>query len=187
MISWAQFKVNFEGKESKAFEDLAYLLFCTKYGQNDGIIRNFNQKGIETNPIEIGDECIGFQAKFYDTPLSKHKKQLIDSIYNAKSSFPKLSKIEFYINKDFGQNKKNNNKPKYLLDIENIANENDIKIEWILRGQLEIILSQPENKWIHDKFFGKEKSSLDFIIVCYFLQCLVICGTVTKKSRGGSL
>lgn len=122
MISWAQFKLNFEGKESKAFEDLAYLLFCTKHGQTEGIDRYFNQKGIETVPIEIDDECVGFQAKFYDTPLSKHKKELIDSIINAKSSFPKLSKIEFYINKDFGQNNKNNvNKPKYRLDIEKVA------------------------------------------------------------------
>lgn len=164
MISWAQFKVNFEGKESKAFEDLAYLLFCSKYNIEDGLFRYVNQKGIETNPIEFDGECIGFQAKFFRGRISENKDKLIDSIKKAKSSFPKLSKIVFYINQDFTQStKKNTNKPIALLDIEKVANENKVKIEWVLKSHLERILADPENKWIYDQFFGKEKSILDFI------------------------
>ncbi len=164
MVSWAHFKVNFEGKESKAFEELAYLLFCSKYNIKEGIFRYKNQKGIETNPIKIDGECIGFQAKFYGGRISENKNDLIDSIKKAKSSFPKLSKIVFYINKDFSQStKKNMNKPQALLDIEDVAKKNNVKIEWVLKSHLERILLDPENKWIYDKFFRKEKSILDFI------------------------
>lgn len=63
MVDWAQFNVKNEGKESVAFEEMIYLLFCTKYGRKEGISGYFNQRGIEKEPIKVNDECIGFQAK----------------------------------------------------------------------------------------------------------------------------
>ena len=58
MVDWAQFKINNYEKETTAFEEMIYLLFCSKYGREDGIFSYVNQPGIETEPIEIDGECI---------------------------------------------------------------------------------------------------------------------------------
>lgn len=164
MVDWAQFNVKNEGKESKAFEEMIYLLFCTKYGKKEGIFGYFNQRGIEKEPIKVNDECIGFQAKFYKTKLSDHTSDLIKSIKCAKRDYPDLSKIEFYINKEYGQGHKNvNNKPIEQEKVEKCAKKNGIQIDWYLKSQLDVILFQPENQKIHDKFFGNEKTFLNYI------------------------
>jgi len=112
MVDWAQFNVKNEGNESKAFEEMIYLLFCEKYDKKEGIFGYFNQRGIEKRPIKVDDECIGFQAKFYETKLSDHTSDLKESIRLAKRDYPDLSKIEFYINKEYGQGRKNgDNRP----------------------------------------------------------------------------
>lgn len=164
MVDWAQFNVKNEGKESVAFEEMIYLLFCTKYGRKEGISGYFNQRGIEKEPIKVNDECIGFQAKFYETKLSDNTPDLKKSIRLAKRDYPNITKIEFYINKEYGQGHKNaNNKPVEQDKVEKYAKENGIKIDWYFKGQLDVILFQPENQKIHDKFFGNEKSFLDYI------------------------
>mgnify|MGYP000644895145 CR=1 FL=1 len=82
----------------------------------------------------------------------------------CKKRYPNISKIEFYINVEYGQGRKNgSNKPLEQIKVEKYANERGIKIKWYLKGQLDVILFQPENQRIHDKFFGKEKSFLDYI------------------------
>ena len=164
MVDWAQFNVKNEGKESKAFEEMIYLLFCEKYDKKEGIFGYFNQRGIEKRPIKVDDECIGFQAKFYETKLSDHTSDLKESIRLAKRDNPDLSKIEFYINKEYGQGRKNgDNRPDEQIKVENYAKSKGVKIEWYLKSRFDVILFQPENQRIHDKFFGKEKSFLDYI------------------------
>ena len=41
MVDWAQFNVKNEGNESKAFEEMIYLLFCAKYDRKEGIFGHF--------------------------------------------------------------------------------------------------------------------------------------------------
>ena len=48
-----------------AFEQLCYAIVCRIYNQGSGVLRYFNQKYIETDPIVCGKEIIGFQAKFW--------------------------------------------------------------------------------------------------------------------------
>ena len=74
-INWNNFKVKFNEKEQKAFEDLCYLLFCDEFNQKFGIASYLNQAGIETEPIQVNGEWIGFQAKFYETKISDNKKR----------------------------------------------------------------------------------------------------------------
>ena len=96
MVDWSQFERNNYEKESTAFEQMIYLLFCSKYNCKEGIFAHVNQPGIETDPIEINGECIGFQAKYYGDKLSNHTKELIKTIETSKKKYPKLTKIEIY-------------------------------------------------------------------------------------------
>jgi len=80
--NWNNFKAKFSENPQSNFEWFCYLLFCKEFKQDKGIFRYKNQSAIETNPVEIGNEVIGWQAKFYDTPLSKHKKEILETLEN---------------------------------------------------------------------------------------------------------
>lgn len=164
MVDWAQFERNNYEKETTAFEEMIYLLFCSKYGLKEGIFGYVNQPGIEREPVEINGECIGFQAKYYTDRLSNHTDELINTIEISKRRYPNITKIEIYTNSQYGPGKGTGNKPQSQINVENFAKKNDIKIDWFVKTNLDEILSLKENKSIHDKFFGKEKSSFDYII-----------------------
>ena len=101
-INWNIFKAKFNGKEQSSFEWLCFLLFCKEFKKHIGISRFKNQAGVETNPININGEKVGWQAKFYDTKLSGHKEDFITTINMAKNRHPEINKIIFYTNQDFG-------------------------------------------------------------------------------------
>ena len=69
------------------------------------IFRFKNQSAIETNPIESEKKVIGWQAKFYDVPLSRKKEDLLSSIKKAKDDYPKITNLIFYTNQEWGQYK----------------------------------------------------------------------------------
>ena len=128
-INWSNFKAKFNGKEQANFQWLCNLLFCEEYNHPLGISRYENHAGIETDPIKVGQEVIGWQAKFYENELSKHKDELIASIDTAKTRHPDLTKIVFYLNQDFGQHKKKTD-PQYKLDVDEHAKKKSVSIIW---------------------------------------------------------
>ena len=83
-LNWDIFRAKFNENPHSNFEWFCYLLFCREYKQGNGIFRYKNQSAIETNPVEIGNEVIGWQAKFYETPLSNHKNEVLETLEKAK-------------------------------------------------------------------------------------------------------
>jgi len=122
--NWHTFKANFSENPQSNFEWFCYLLFCKEFKQDKGVFRYKNQSAIETNPVETGDEVIGWQAKFYETSLSKHKKEILETLERARRDYPKITKIIFFIhaNKEWAQNK--GRKPKGLKEVEEKAKVN---------------------------------------------------------------
>ena len=161
-INWGIFKVKFNGKENKAFESLAYYLFCNEHGNKTGIFRFKNQRGIETDPIKVGRDIIGFQAKYYETQISRNKKDVIDSIKKAKKNNSKLTKIFFYLNQEFseGTGKKD---PQYKKVVENEAHKLGVDIEWRVPSHIERQLVLPENCYLADHFFSLDESKITFL------------------------
>jgi hypothetical protein len=97
ILNWHAFKYKFNGYESKAFESLAYQLFCFEHDQSKGIFRYKNQTGIETEPIMVKDELIGFQAKYYETKISNNKKDIEDSLEKAKGKNENIKIVYLYL------------------------------------------------------------------------------------------
>jgi len=161
-INWDIFRAKFHGKEQKSFEWLCYLLFCKEFKQNIGIPGYKNHAGIETSPIEINCEKIGWQAKFYDTRLSEHKKDFIVSIDTTKVKHPEINKIIFYTNQNFGQGKTKNN-PQHKIDIEKHAKSKNVEIEWRTDNYFRSPFVCEENADIAQHFFSIDKSIIDFI------------------------
>lgn len=163
-INWGIFKAKFNGKEQKSFEWLCYLLFCNEFNIDVGIFRYKNQVGIETEPIEYAGKLIGFQAKFYETKISANKKDIKDSIAKAKTKNPKLDKIIFYINQEFSESSKTEEKkPAYKTEIEDYAKSQNVEIEWRVPSHFEAQLAQEKNRTFAQHFFSLDKSVIDFI------------------------
>ena len=75
-ISWNNFRAKLNDREQTTFEWLCYLLFCHEFNQPTGMFRYKNHAGIETDPVKIEDESVGWQARFYDTRLSEQSLDL---------------------------------------------------------------------------------------------------------------
>ncbi|HWL23172.1 MAG TPA: ATP-binding protein, partial [Ureibacillus sp.] len=159
---WNIFKAKFSENPQSNFEWLSYLLFCVEYKKEFGIFRYKNQSGIETNPISLDKEVIGWQAKFYETTLSDHKGELITTLIKSKRDYPDLNKIIFYTNQEWGQShtskKPEQNDPQAKIDIETKASELEIQVEWRTASFFESPFVTLENELIAKHFFSFEKS-----------------------------
>lgn len=162
-VNWGNFQAKFNGREQVAFERFCYLLFCREFDKGIGIFRFKNHAGIETDPIEKDGMVIGWQAKFYTTPLSKHKNDFIDAINKAQARHPKITKIIFYTNQEFGQNQKKKTDPQYKIDIETHARSKGIEIDWRQESYFESPFVCEQNYSIAEHFFSLKKGILDSI------------------------
>ncbi len=156
--NWDIFKAKFSESPEKSFEWLCYLLFCKEYNKPLGIHRYKNQSAVETDPIELNGETIGWQAKFYDTKLSENKSNLIDTIERGKRDYPGLTKLIIYTNQEWGQNK--GKEPQSKKDVETKAKELKIEIDWRSSSFFESLFVVSDNELIARYFFSLDESVL---------------------------
>ncbi|WLA73364.1 hypothetical protein QIH77_42420 [Bradyrhizobium diazoefficiens] len=162
--NWGAFSAKFYGKEEKAFEWLCSLLFSKEHKQPIGPLRYLNQAGIEEDPITVGDEVVGWQAKFLGGLSAKQAPTLKKAIDDAKEQNPSLTQIYFYLNRDFAPGKKPGAKePQYKRDIETHARSKGVSIVWRTRNFFEKPFVCEENANIARYFFTNEKSTIDLI------------------------
>lgn len=132
-VNWKAFEYKYSDNPQKAFENLTYYLFCHEFNQKNGIFRYFNQPHIETNPIQVGERFIGFQAKYYSdsVAMSGKENELIEAVKGAARAYPDITTLYFYISHEFSpSSKKDIVKPSYQTNIENTAQNLGIEIEW---------------------------------------------------------
>jgi hypothetical protein len=127
--NWQVFASKFSDNLQDNFEWLCYLLFCSEYNRPNGIIGYINQAAIEHEPIEVENDFIGFQAKYYSVPLTNRKNELMETIEKTNRYYPKLTKLLIYTNQKWGKNKKQN-EPEAKIELEEKATDFNIKIEW---------------------------------------------------------
>ncbi len=161
MVDWDVFHYKNMGKQEQMFEKMTYYLFCDEYHQPFGIEKYYNQVGIETMPIQFKNKEIGFQSKYYapSTKLSNKKGEIIEFIYKIHEKYPKLSILVIYLNKEFGMStKKDKIKPSMQEEIEVLAKELGIEIQWKFPSQIEKQLMENQNKTIRELFFRQDQS-----------------------------
>lgn len=154
--SWDIFRAKFSENPQNNFEWFCYLLFCKEFNKPFGIFRFKNQSAIETNPIEKDNEIIGWQAKFYGESLSNYKDDLLSTLEKAKKNYSNITKILFYTNQEWGQDK--GQTPQGLIEIEKKATELDIILEWRTASFFESEFVSTKNKDLAKHFFTSEKS-----------------------------
>jgi hypothetical protein len=163
-MSWKIFSVKYDKRETWAFEQMSYLLFCAEFDNRIGLFRYKNQTGIETEPIEKDGKYYGFQSKYYTTLIADNKDDIINSIKKAKSKNKHLDELFLYINQELSEStSKSKKKPQYQLDIEKSAKAVGINIQWRVPSHFELQLSLPENKYINDVFFSLDPNEGDLL------------------------
>lgn len=158
---WDVFKVKFKGNSQDNLEWFAYLLFCREYKKPQGIFRYKNQSGIETNPISVGSQVIGWQAKFFESTLSDHKDELIGAIMKSNRDYPGITKVIFYTNQQWGQGRKKGSDPEGKTKVEQLARSLWIKIEWRGASFFESPFVAIENAYIAKQFFQNHQTFTD--------------------------
>ena len=81
-VDWNAFEFIHSSNHRDAFQKLTEQLFCFEFNQSYGIYRYYNQPHIETMPVHVGNDYVGFQSKYYDaaTALSGRVQELKDAI-----------------------------------------------------------------------------------------------------------
>lgn len=158
---WNVFKTKFSSNPQDAFEWMCYLFFCNEYGAKTGIFRYKNQSAIETDPITVVEDCVGWQAKFYEHPLSKHKDEILDTLTKAKRDYPELTKLIFYTNSEWGQSK--GKEPKGKIEVEKKAKEINLGIEWRCKSYFESQFIVDDCRRITSYFFSLSDKLFDLL------------------------
>ncbi len=104
--NWKIFAAKFSENPQHNFEWFCYVLFCKEFDKPYGIFRYKNQSAIETDPIEKDEDVIGWQARFYEGTLSRHKNDILCVIETARRDYSEITKLLFYTNKEWAQNNK---------------------------------------------------------------------------------
>lgn len=118
---------------------------------------------IETNPIQVGDKLIGFQAKYYSDSVSMSGKEneLSDAVKGAARAYPGTTTLYFYISQEFSpSSKKDIVKPAYQTNIENTAQLLGITIEWRGLSNIEAQLMQDKRLTICRNVFFQADSAV---------------------------
>lgn len=157
---WNLFKSKFTDNPQESFEWFCYLLFCRQM-DCDYIHRYKNQAAVETDPIEKNGEVIGWQAKFYEKTLSNYKNDIIDTIDKVERYYPQITKLQFYTNSEWGQNK--GATPAAKKEIEDYAEEKGFKITWMPKSFFESEFVTAQCEGIAKFFFANEESIIDIV------------------------
>lgn len=158
---WNIFKSKFSDNPQFHFEWLCYLLYCNEHGKRTGIFRYKNQSAIETDPIIDGEDTLGWQAKFYSTALSDHKEDILGMLKKAKRDYPNITKIVFFTNSEWGQNR--GKEPSGKKEIEEEATKLSIAIDWRCGSYFESPFVVDENKKVCSHFFVESDNTFDLL------------------------
>lgn len=144
-LDWAKFEI-LNKKYTNAFETLCLHLF-SRFVHTECIVADFNQAGLETEPVAYKGKVYGFQSKYFSPSMDY--KQIEHSVQLALTAYPNLDVIKIFYN----CNARLLASPtKQKLD--EIAKKQGVKLEWLGRTYFETALNKKENLDLCQLFFG---------------------------------
>lgn len=168
--NWDIFKAKFSDNTTFHFEWFCYLLFCKETNKPHGVFRYKNQSAIETDPVDFEGHKLGFQSKFYETPLSKNKAELLETLEKVRRDYPELTKLYLYTNQEWTQAfpKKDNpskkaQKTNPQIEIDKKASDLGIELEWRTTSYFESPFVSQDCSDISKYFFVEENSLLKLL------------------------
>ena len=166
-VDWYVFKSKFKGASQDVFEYLSYLVFCRKFGLQFGIAGYRNHPGIEKKSIKVGNDYIGFQAKFFLEKFADKKGDIKEAVLKAKKQHPEITVLMFFMpmDHDYSPKKKGNDKAtKAQLEVEKAASTAGLKkIEWFCHSEFQATFADESYKYWGAHFFHSAPDIFDLV------------------------
>lgn len=165
-VNWHKFQAKVGDAASIEFERLCYLIFCRIYNQPYGIFRYRNHPALETSPIEVDGELVGFQAKFFLDKFSSHKSDIIVAIERVATYYPKIKRLFFFMPMDHDFNPKAKNdalETAAQKEIESLAISHGFKIKWFCHSNFEVLFTDNKYRDIGCHYFTDNLCLFDLL------------------------
>ena len=149
-VNWHYFQAKTGDSAPAEFERLCYFIFCRRYHRLYGISRYRNHPALETSPIEVDGELVGFQSKFFLDKFSNYKSDILDAVEKVSVYYPKIKRLVFFMpmDHDFNPKAKNDSlETAAQKEIESRAISHGFNIEWFCHSNFEATFS---NKAYYD-------------------------------------
>ena len=159
-VNWYKFQAMVGDSAPVEFERLCYFIFCRRYNRPYGIFRYRNHPALETSPIEVDGELVGFQAKYFVDKFSSHKSDILEAIQKVAKRYASLKRLVFFMpmDHDCNQNAADNDlETNAQREVENLAINLGFKIEWFCHSHFEATFSNKEFFDIGCHYFSDDK------------------------------
>lgn len=162
-VKWDTFSIKNKNKED-AFETMCRHLFFRKFSIDGyGFQSNYNQTGLETQPIKFNNEWYGFQCKFSSSNNNDALyKEVYTSLNKAYKCFPNsINHIYIYTNADIqpictDDEIKNAKKISNRMNIQIEAKKYNVELHWIKTENFNSILNEHSNLDIYKLYFSSQ-------------------------------
>lgn len=144
-LDWAKFEI-LNKKYTNAFETLCLHLF-SRFVHTECIVADFNQAGLETEPVNYKGKFYGFQSKYFSPSMDY--KQIDHSVKKALAAFPDLDVIKIFYNCNARLSMSSTKK-----ELDELARKLGVKLEWLGKTYFETALNKKENLDLCQLFFG---------------------------------
>lgn len=144
-LDWTRFEI-LNKKCTGAFETLCLHLF-SRFVHTECISADFNQTGLETEPVEYNGKVYGFQSKYFSPSMDY--KQIEHSVQLALATYPNLDVIKIFYNCNARLSASTTKQ-----ELDETATKQGVKLEWLGRSYFEIALNKKENLDLCQLFFG---------------------------------
>ncbi|WP_042166791.1 hypothetical protein [Paenibacillus gorillae] len=162
-INWNKFNIKNPDKQD-AFERMCRHLFMRKFKVSGyDFTANYNQAGLETEPINSGDKYYGFQCKYSTSHNStSFYDQVHGSLEKAFNLYKgRLNEIYIYTNLDIkpectDQELANTNLKSSRVMIQRNAREHNVTLRWIKEENFSELLNEVGNLDIYRLYFSSQ-------------------------------
>ena len=163
-INWNLFEIK-NSNPTKAFETMCRHIFLRKYKvSSHAFSANFNQTGLETEPVLFGGKYYGFQCKYSTSGNGAALyKEVYDSLKKAVATYSNINTIIVYTNLDIKPNVTEEELVSTVksnrIKIARLGQKNNIKILWFLKENFESALNEDDNYDLYRAFFSSQDTN----------------------------
>lgn len=163
-INWNLFEIK-NSNPTKAFETMCRHIFLRHYKvSSHAFSANFNQTGVETEPVLFEGMYYGFQCKYSTSGNGDTLyKEVYDSLKKAVDTYLNINTIIVYTNLDIKPNVTEqelaSTAKSKRIQIERMVQNNNIKIIWFLKENFETALNEDDNYDLYREFFSSQDTN----------------------------
>lgn len=160
-INWSRFELNNPNPQD-AFETMCRNIFLREYKvSSHNFSANYNQAGLETEPVLFNEKYYGFQCKYSTSGNSSIMySEVLDSLTKAIGVYPNLNTVIIYTNLDVKPNvsvaELLNPKKSNRAKIHELGKTHGVEIIWFVKPNFEKALNEVRNYDLYRSFFSPQ-------------------------------